>query len=273
MKSVKCVECGFVSWSDAGNCKGCGALLVDRSATFPQPRPVQSTDYTSWDEPEEGIKKGLAIFALVLGIISFLTFGLLGIGAVTGIIVAMVAMGKVKREPWRYGGRGMAIAGLVLSITSLVTAIPVGMVAAIAIPNFLAARMVANERSAIHTLRMISNAEETYQSTYQRYGTFDELAERELIDPSLATGLKNGYQFKLELTTNEVSHPGGFEVTGVPVKYQSSGRRSFYVDESSVIRAADNYGRPSTKLDAPLETEYEYRTRTAARKSGREAGY
>src|SRR6476660_3617179 len=115
MKSTKCVECGFVGWSDVENCKACGASLSQHSTSLPPASP----GYNSLNQAEEGQKKGLAIFSLVLGILSFLTFGLLGVGAITGIILAVVAMRRVKREPWKYGGRGMAIAGLTLSIISI----------------------------------------------------------------------------------------------------------------------------------------------------------
>src|SRR5437763_15406463 len=118
MKSAKCLQCGFVG-SDAEYCKACGAFLGQGAAN------------NNWNQTE-GQKKGLAIFSLVLGIISFFTFGLLGLGAIAGIILAAIAMARVKREPWKYGGRGIAIAGLVLSITSLVTVVPVGIIASIA---------------------------------------------------------------------------------------------------------------------------------------------
>jgi type IV pilus assembly protein PilA len=271
MKSTKCPECGFVGWSDAGNCKSCGASLVERH--YPQASPVHATEYSPWSEPNEGVKKGLAIFALVLGIISFFTFGLLGVGAVTGIIVAAVAMGRVTREPSRYGGRGMAIAGLVLSITSLVSTVPIGIIAAIAIPNLLASRRAANESSAINSLRRISSAEVTYQSIYQKYGSLDDLASEQLIDPTLASGVKNGYRFSLELTASEYSNPEGFKVKSVPLNYQSSGRRSFFIDETSVIRASDNHGGPSSEFDPPLASDYDFPTRTPRRGYGRDVGY
>ena len=253
MKSRKCLQCGFVGASDSENCKGCGAPLLQSSTSFHQPNQVQGSNYGQ--QPQEGVKKGWAIFALVLGIVSFFTLGLLGVGAVTGIIVAIVAMGKIKRNPWEYGGRGMAIAGLVLSITSFVSVVPVGIIAAIAIPNLLAARRAANEGSAIHSLRKISAAEAEYYGHLQKYATIDELAAHDLIDPMLASGTKNGYRFSLELTSN-YPDPDGFEVIGVPVTYQSSGRRSFYTDESAVIRASDNQGGPSSKLDPPLVSDY-----------------
>ena len=129
------------------------------------------------------------------------------------------------------------------------------MIAAISIPNLLAARMAANEGSAIHSIRVLSQAEATYQNVIGKYGTLDDLASQGLIDSQLATGSKNGYRFSVELTETEAP---GFAVVGVPMEYRSSGRRSFYIDESFVIRAADNHGGPSTKMDAPLDNDSDY---------------
>ena len=253
MKSTKCLACGFVGWSDLEFCKACGAALGQGAVYAGQANPG------SWNE-SQGQKKGLAIASLVLGILSFFTFGLLGVGAIIGIVLAVIAMSKVKNEPWTYGGRGIAIAGLVLSITSLVTAVPVGIIAAIAIPNLLQARMAANEGSAIQSLRTICAAEATYQAQFDRYGTLEELAAASLIDPKLASGTKSGYRFTVEVTsegtvTNEFgTSSGGFAVVGVPVDYRSSGMRSFFVDETHIVRGADNVGMPSSATDPPLDT-------------------
>jgi len=276
MKSTKCSACGFVGWSEGENCKGCGAPLFQRPANSSLVSPTSAynppSDYDAWSE--EGLKKGLAIFGLVLGIVGFFTLGVLGVGAVAGIIVSIIAMGKVEREPWQYGGRGIAIAGLVLNITSLVSFVPIGIIAAIAIPNLLASRMAANEGSAISSMRTISSAEATYQGLFQHFGTLDELAERQLISSSLASGTKHGYKFTVELKTNGYPNADGFEVMAVPITYQSSGRRSFYIDESMVIRAADNQGRPSTSSDPPLGSDYDYPGRRVQRSQfGRDSDF
>src|SRR5215212_262117 len=63
MKSTKCVECGFVGWSDVEHCKACGAQLGQRSHDLPSPTPVYNSNYAQWDQ-QEGQKKGLAIVAL-----------------------------------------------------------------------------------------------------------------------------------------------------------------------------------------------------------------
>ena len=246
MKSTKCVQCGFVGWSDVENCKACGTPLNQGYGTVP---PAGA--YYSSSPQSEGDQKGLAIAGLVVGILSFMTFGLLGVGAIVGIVLSAKAMGRVKREPWRYGGRGMAIAGLVLSITSLTSTFGFGMVMAIAIPNLMASYRAANEASAMASLRIISQAEATYQATAAKFGTLEELAANGLIDPKLGSGFKNGYAFTVKLDSE---NPEGFEVTGVPETYGKTGVRSFYIDETFVIRAGDNFGGPSTKMDEPLES-------------------
>jgi type IV pilus assembly protein PilA len=269
MKSTKCVECGFVGWSDVEFCKACGAPLGQRSHDLPSPTPVYNTSY---EEPyeEEGSKKGMAIAALVLGIIGFFTAGVLFVGAITGIILACIAMSRAKRDPWQYGGRGIAVAALVLNIVALVSFVPMSMVAAIAIPNLLASRRAANEGAAQSSLRTLHAAEATYQATKGAgsYGTLSELAAEGLIDSRLATGTKSGYKFTVELTTNETNYPG-FAVVGVPLTYgsvEATGIRSFYVDETGVIRGGDRFGRPATKEDLPLDDPnrdfYDRRRRT-----------
>ena len=256
MKSSKCVECGFVGWADIPNCKSCGAPMNQHSHSLPLAAPVSNVNYGQWEEPESP-KTGLAIVALVLGIINFCTLGILGVGAIIGSIVGWVAMRRAKREPRLYGGHGMAIAGFVMSIVTLVSMVPIGIIAAIAIPNLLASRRAANEGSAIYSLRQISSAQAMYQSNFGKFATLNELAAQNLIDSKLATGTKNGYRFAIELTANE-DNVEGYAVTGVPVTYRSTGNRSFYVDESQVLRFADNSGGPASKFDQPLYQESDY---------------
>ena len=49
-------------------------------------------------------------------------------------------------------------------------------IAAIAIPNLMRARMAANESSAVSSLRTINTGEITYQSTYPTVGFAPNLA-------------------------------------------------------------------------------------------------
>ncbi len=92
-------------------------------------------------------------------------------------------------------------------IELLIVVVIIGIIAAIAIPNLLAARRSANEGSAIASLRTIFGAQATYASTggNGNYGTLAELSGVNvgLIDTVLGTApnVKSGYTFTVTPVT------------------------------------------------------------------------
>ena len=122
-------------------------------------------------------------------------------------------------------------------------------IAAIAIPNLLRARMSANEASAVGSIRTINTAEVQYATTYPNVG-FTNLANLGgtaaqcasgavpanacLIDTVLAAGTKSGYEF---VTTATAGPPSvQYFSTGLPQIPGQSGQRGFCSDQSGVIR-------------------------------------
>ena len=264
MKGVKCVSCGFVGWADQETCKKCGAAIsAPPVQSYPppvqsyvgQPQPPYSgyqPSHQYWAPPTQNLKQGLAITSLVFGILNFFTIGLLGLGAISGLTFGIVALSKAKKRPAVYGGQGLAIAGVATNAFWLLVAFPIVM--AIAIPNLLAARQAANEGSAIYSLRTIASAEDTYYHVKQTYGSLGDLYTEHLISSELANGTHYGYEFKVTVTNPVASDSQpNFEATAVPVSYGNSGRRSFLIDETGVVRAADVRGREATRSARPLE--------------------
>src|SRR5438034_9854572 len=91
-------------------------------------------------------------------------------------------------------------------IELLIVVVIIGIIAAIAIPNLLAARRAANEGSAISAMRTLHGAQMTYAATYGNgnyagiVGTPDAtgltaLGTPGLVDTVLASGTKAGYNF------------------------------------------------------------------------------
>ena len=205
--------------------------------------PYQTPYQLSYPGRPDTRKQGLAISALVLGIASW---ALCGIGSIVGLVLGIVATVKATRNPAEYRGKGMAIAGICLNGVYMIVA-PI-IIAAIAIPNLLAARMAANEAMAISQVRKIGSAEAAYQQTpgnHERYATLEDLIATGLLERDASQ--KSGYRFTVILassaarnTTRYDEH--AFEVHAVPVNYGSSGKRSFYESADQVIHAADKRG-------------------------------
>lgn len=234
-------------------CKKCGAEIQSSSTEGAYEQQTGYAQNRPGPQSGSGGDKSLATWALVIGIISFLTMGLFGVLATVGLTLGVIALVKTSQKPGQYAGKGRAVAGLVLSSLSGI-AVPIAIIAAIAIPNLLAARRSANEGSALYVMRKIFTAEATYQAVHGKYGELADLANEHLIDSEVISGPRNGYKFAVSgLSADGV---GAFELTGVPVLYQSSGVRSFYIDESGVIRAADKHGGDATRLDPPLREMY-----------------
>jgi len=143
-------------------------------------------------------------------------------------------------------------------------------IAAIAIPNLLRSRMAANEASAVGSIRTVNTAEVTYSSAYTDVGfstTLKNLGPNAntcigatgatstgscLIDNVLGSGTKSGYTFALSAGSGGTTTPQyTFAVNGNPVTAGTSGQRSFYSDQTGVIRY--NQSTAASSTDRPLQ--------------------
>ncbi len=104
-----CSQCGEKNPDNAKFCSKCGAALKAAAAPAkPAPAPTKAAatgERTS----------GMAIAALIMGILGFLTFGPL---AILAIIFGAIGIGQANKDP-SLKGKGMAVAGLVLGIIAI----------------------------------------------------------------------------------------------------------------------------------------------------------
>jgi type IV pilus assembly protein PilA len=127
-------------------------------------------------------------------------------------------------------------------------------IAAIAIPNLLRAKIAANEASAVGSTRTIVTAQISYANSFQ-IGPAATLLSLEtpsggcpaagatsaaacLIDPSLAGGTKSGYTFTLAAyggAGTTVSPNTSFEADATPITIGTTGQRQFCADMSGVL--------------------------------------
>jgi len=126
-------------------------------------------------------------------------------------------------------------------------------IAAIAIPNLMRARMAANESSAVMSIKTINTAEITYNSTYPTVGFAPNLAALGGASPcipssttacivpnDLASGSKAGYNFTATGTGGPPAT--AYYTAGVPVTLNQTGTRSFCSFEDAVIRVQPTGG-------------------------------
>lgn len=101
-----------------------------------------------------------------------------------------------------------------------------------------------NELHTIGVLMSIRSAQTTYKAGKGSYATRDQLVSEGLV-PEPVLEMK-GYRIEITTTGDK------FEVTATPTEYGKTGRQSFYLDESGVIRGADHGGQPGSVADKPL---------------------
>lgn len=185
--------------------------------------------------PPVSLSRGMAIASLVIGIVSVVTLGGLCVGPLLGLVFGIIAIYKASGNPAVYGGKGLAIAGIVLSIMSPGP----GIIAAIAIPNLLKSRQAANEAMAIGSIRTIANAEATHQADKGNFVDLGTLAAEGLIDSVLGSGTKSGYMFRCT-AFEDADGTQMFDAVAIPLSIGQfgTGNRSFGCNETYVIYTA-----------------------------------
>jgi type IV pilus assembly protein PilA len=135
--------------------------------------------------------------------------------------------------------------------------------AAIAIPNYLRSRLVANQASAAESIRTINTATVSYSSVYQSVGFPPDLASLGgpdpctasstsacLLDSVLSSGTKAGYVFVY--TGDGLTPSVQYTVTGAPTQLGITGQNMYCSDQSSVIRF-DPSGAGCTGASATIQ--------------------
>lgn len=247
-----CSKCGQENPAESTLCGKCGQPLT-APGTVPKPAPAGAarTD-------------GKAVASLVLGLMSWILCLSIFTG-IPAIILGHISQSNIKKSMGRLKGEGMALAGLIMGYLSVVGIPVILIIAAIAIPNLLRARISANESSAVGSIRTINTAEVTYASTYPQAGfsaSLEALGGSSpctststtacLIEPVLAAGQKSGYRFTYEAQdTNGDQVMDTYVVQAVPVSPGQTGVRFFCSDESGIIRYST--AEPCTRESQPLQ--------------------
>jgi len=141
-------------------------------------------------------------------------------------------------------------------------------IAAIAIPNLLRARISANEASAVSSMRTMNTAAITYNSTFGAYplalsdmgpvtpGSIPTSTSADLLEQVLGgtavPAVKSGYNFTFATPNAALGGTAGttYSINADPQVNNQTGVRHFYTDESGVIRV--NTSTTAQVTDSPL---------------------
>ena len=173
---------------------------------------------------------GLAILSLIFGCLFIIPFlGMLfGIAA---IVLGIIALVKISNNSETLKGKGLAISGIVLGAISIFVIPMLALLAAIAIPNLLRARLHANEALAEASVKTISTAIETYSSVNNGIYPADEQelvnAEPPYLPKSYSGKTIAGYNYSLYLRSGDyriVAEPEGCGTTGTKIFVSEAGK-------------------------------------------------
>jgi type IV pilus assembly protein PilA len=111
-------------------------------------------------------------------------------------------------------------------------------IAAIAIPNFIHARMAANESTAVSSIHAINTSQIAYSSANPTIGYSAALADLGpagggYLDSVLASGTKSGYTFTYVQDASNTPSTG-YTLNADPITRGVTGQRSFYSDQLNV---------------------------------------
>ena len=90
-------------------------------SSYPAPPPSDWSSPGAWQQPPSpqgmpgmmqptGQEQGLAIASLVMGVLGLICIPIL---APIAVVLGFIALGKANNDPARYGGRGLAMGGMI----------------------------------------------------------------------------------------------------------------------------------------------------------------
>jgi type IV pilus assembly protein PilA len=139
-------------------------------------------------------------------------------------------------------------------------------IAAIAIPNLLRARIAANESSAVASIRTLNTAQISYNSAYPTVGfaaslsnlagtctgtTIPTTGSACLIDSQLASGTKSGYTFQMAGVSGTPA--SSYQAIGNPLTQNTTGVRSFCSVADAVVRYTTSSLSTCAGTEQPLQ--------------------
>jgi len=131
--------------------------------------------------------------------------------------------------------RGFSLIELLIVVAIILVLVGAGL------PKLNQYLMNTREVAAIQQIRNLQTAQQQYMSQFGRFATsLEELGPNssgqqgpegaDLIGEDMVSGEKGGYRYTLQEAQS------GYSITAAPVSFNATGRRTFYSDQTLIIR-------------------------------------
>ncbi|MEW6128873.1 MAG: hypothetical protein AB1757_17680 [Acidobacteriota bacterium] len=108
---------------------------------------------------------------------------------------------------------------------------------------FFNSRISVNEQEAILMLSRIHSSEIIYAQKFNNtYATLAELVKLQALNEDMADSESSGYFFAMTMSEDKTS----YAVTATPKLYGKTGRISFYLDQTGILKGEDLQGKAAT---------------------------
>ncbi len=179
---------------------------------------------------------GLALASFICGL--FFIIPILGmLTGVAAIILGIIALVMISKRSTELKGNGFAISGIVMGALGIILVPIIALVAAIAIPNLLRAKITANDAYAQAVLKTLATATEAYSAENGTYPSDIEAltnAPQPYLNEDPCFKINNGFMVECQLMSS------GYVFTARPTTDGVSGSTTFTISTGGVFSVPES---------------------------------